>query len=357
MCGIFRIKRFLLPSLVMVLIWTAGPVYALNEVYALHVSSYKSAGNAEAAVADYRARGLPSFVRYENIPGKGMWHRVYLGRFSSRGEAAEQGRLLKSQGTIDYYSVKSVDGAMMASNTLAPSTMQKSADADIVCEGGVCAARPKEPAATTDYETVQEITTEAVCPATAMETAETETVYRNDKKTDEQGFVLAVRPGVTILPNARNFKITKNNNGNTEEWDTDTRAAFHLGLAPSYRFNRIFSLEGMVEKPLAGDLDAWFLGLGPKVHYTFDNGFSPYFRGGLVYGFLDWRGAPGNFRNAVGWEVGGGVDYNRDNFVAGVDLKYRGVGFKYSPSSNTTSNKDYLDLSGPVLSATLGYRF
>lgn len=81
-------------------------------IYGIHVSSFRSPENAETEVADYLARGVEAYAVYETIPDKGMWYRVYLGRFDSYNKAMAAGQRLMTRGAIDYYDIGRVDAAL-----------------------------------------------------------------------------------------------------------------------------------------------------------------------------------------------------------------------------------------------------
>ncbi len=101
---------YILLILTVGLFFTAVPLMA--QPFVLHVSSCKSANNASEEVAGYRALGMDAFSRYENVPGKGMWHRVYIGRYQSQQQASAAAQKFKSQGVITYASVQPFDPIM-----------------------------------------------------------------------------------------------------------------------------------------------------------------------------------------------------------------------------------------------------
>ncbi|MFQ5482982.1 MAG: SPOR domain-containing protein [Nitrospinaceae bacterium] len=68
--------------------------------YWVQVSSFRQARRAEALELKLKSKGYPAFVVPREVPGKGLWHRVYLGRFGGRelaekaaGQARRQERL------------------------------------------------------------------------------------------------------------------------------------------------------------------------------------------------------------------------------------------------------------------------
>ena len=72
---------------------------AAATAWSLHISSFRGPDQAAREVSNFQSRGLDAFSRYETIPGKGRWHRVYVGRFASRADAAATARQLKRRPT------------------------------------------------------------------------------------------------------------------------------------------------------------------------------------------------------------------------------------------------------------------
>ncbi|MFO7180457.1 MAG: SPOR domain-containing protein [Pseudomonadota bacterium] len=55
--------------------------------YELQVASFKTQQEAEALVEDLRRRGHRAYRQAAYVPNRGLWHRVRIGPFDSRGEA------------------------------------------------------------------------------------------------------------------------------------------------------------------------------------------------------------------------------------------------------------------------------
>lgn len=76
---------------------TAVPVTSF--AFTLHVESFRDPLAAHKRVEFYKALGLESFLKKVEIPGKGTFHRVFVGRFQRREEAeALRKRLEKHYG-------------------------------------------------------------------------------------------------------------------------------------------------------------------------------------------------------------------------------------------------------------------
>ena len=69
--------------------------------YTLNIASFRDKGNADRLMKELEEKGYEAFVEKANIPQKGTWYRVAVGRFSSRGEALAFAQGLKEKG-INY---------------------------------------------------------------------------------------------------------------------------------------------------------------------------------------------------------------------------------------------------------------
>lgn len=91
---------------------TAAPVEkqaAGPEKYALQVGSYKTANEAATLVNELQAHSLEPWVQEVNLPGKGKWYRVYLGRFASKVEAEQMGTRYQNQHIIQSFVLALLD--------------------------------------------------------------------------------------------------------------------------------------------------------------------------------------------------------------------------------------------------------
>jgi cell division septation protein DedD len=59
---------------------TAGP----QGEYTVQIGAFQKEEEARRIVNDLKARGYPAFIKAIEVPGKGIWYRVRIGRFSSR---------------------------------------------------------------------------------------------------------------------------------------------------------------------------------------------------------------------------------------------------------------------------------
>ena len=66
--------------------------------YSIQVASFKDKSRADRVVRDVKAMGLsPVYVEARDLGAKGVWHRVYVGRFVSKSAAAPTVKKLKSK--------------------------------------------------------------------------------------------------------------------------------------------------------------------------------------------------------------------------------------------------------------------
>ena len=81
-----------------------------EEVYpfTIHVASYKNPNYADIEIQKYQKRGYEAFKVYTNVPGKGNWHRLFVGRYKTVKEAALEAKKIISRGYSDYTMIKRV---------------------------------------------------------------------------------------------------------------------------------------------------------------------------------------------------------------------------------------------------------
>jgi cell division septation protein DedD len=74
-----------------------GASLSLKLRYALQTASYQEKGMAEEEVKHLKRKGYAAFVAASELPGKGTWHRVRLGSFSSRAAAEKLQKTLHAK--------------------------------------------------------------------------------------------------------------------------------------------------------------------------------------------------------------------------------------------------------------------
>ena len=73
-----------------------------ENVYFIHVSSFREKDNALQYVATLEQHGLKAFMVKENISGK-IWFRVYIGDYENENSARKMGAELARKGIITYF--------------------------------------------------------------------------------------------------------------------------------------------------------------------------------------------------------------------------------------------------------------
>jgi hypothetical protein len=87
---------------------SGGSAGATVATTSIQVSSFRGRQEAEDEVSRLKAHGADAMYRYEKVKGKGMWYRVYVGRFENSGQARAYAQNLKDQGVITWSWVKTV---------------------------------------------------------------------------------------------------------------------------------------------------------------------------------------------------------------------------------------------------------
>jgi cell division septation protein DedD len=57
--------------------------------FTIQVSSFKDRQQAERALQDIKKVGHPAYITSKDLKDKGVWHRIYVGSFSSKKDADE----------------------------------------------------------------------------------------------------------------------------------------------------------------------------------------------------------------------------------------------------------------------------
>ncbi len=71
----------------------------------LQVGSFPDAAEANKRVEHLKAKGITARVVMAQLPGRGTWHRVQIGRFVTREEADRYGKQLRAKGDIQDFIV------------------------------------------------------------------------------------------------------------------------------------------------------------------------------------------------------------------------------------------------------------
>lgn len=75
---------------------------ASSHPYVVHVASVKNPASAVKMVTDLRKSGFNAFQVTVDLPGKGVWHRILIDRFSTSNEANRFASRIKESGRSDF---------------------------------------------------------------------------------------------------------------------------------------------------------------------------------------------------------------------------------------------------------------
>ncbi len=73
--------------------------------YSIHFASFKNLRNANKKVNAVKKKGKLVFWKDTNVPGKGRFYRLYLGKYENRTEASEFWKKLRKEGVVSYYGI------------------------------------------------------------------------------------------------------------------------------------------------------------------------------------------------------------------------------------------------------------
>ncbi len=179
-----------------------------------------------------------------------------------------------------------------------------------------------------------------------------------DKQAGHSRFSLGVKSSYFLASNAEDFIIERTTGSDQHAWSFKNAKVYN-SLISSYRFNPTISIEAAIERAFFTKLDIWHLNMGPKFEFRKIGMLTPYAKGSLVIGHLEWDEVPGDFDTAWGWEGGFGVSFTRSNIQFGLETSYRAIKYDYNRPSDAgvTATDSQLDFSGYALSATLRYQF
>jgi cell division protein FtsN len=77
---------------------TPAPSADVEGNFTAQVGSFNSQSEANARVSSLRAAGFEANVAAAELPGRGIWYRVQVGRYADRGEAAKTVAALRAKG-------------------------------------------------------------------------------------------------------------------------------------------------------------------------------------------------------------------------------------------------------------------
>lgn len=85
-------------------------IYGIEDTcFSIHIASFKNLKNANNYINRMKKKGKFIFFVTEDVPGKGSWHRVYLGKYKDKEKAEQCWNDLKAQGLVGYLGIREFD--------------------------------------------------------------------------------------------------------------------------------------------------------------------------------------------------------------------------------------------------------
>jgi cell division septation protein DedD len=102
-----RVFLLILPAAVILL--HGGQGFGAGREYGIQVGAYQDPDNAAESVNHLKRLGYDAFHRRETVKGKGEWHRVYIGRYSTRDQAEEEARVLRELDLVREFEIRTLE--------------------------------------------------------------------------------------------------------------------------------------------------------------------------------------------------------------------------------------------------------
>ena len=78
---------------------------AEKRYYSIHLASFKYLQNANGKVNSLQKKGKIIFWKKTDVPNRGEFYRVFLGKYKNKADAVEFWRILKSEGAVSYFGI------------------------------------------------------------------------------------------------------------------------------------------------------------------------------------------------------------------------------------------------------------
>ena len=359
----------------------------------IQVVSLKNVEKAEQELVRLKSHGIDAFMRHEPVKDKGMWYRIYVGRFETRDEATKVAQKIKEKGIISGFWVKRIEMPVDPKKTSQTTVAQpdkpemkvdkgyeKQAPPPVVIEiprtvvpieekpspSQAPAEKPKaiipektqEPVPTAKKEAKEIFPVKGIHEKEPISPVQGIAVQGPGKQAENNRFSLGVKSSLFLASNAEDFKIEDTTGSDQHTWSFKDPKVYN-SLISSYRLNPAISIEAAIERAFFTKLDIWHLNMGPKFEFKKIGMLTPYAKGSLVIGHLDWDEVPGDFDTTWGWEGGFGVSFTKSNMQFGLETSYRSIKYNYNrPSGDgVTATDSQIDFSGFALSGRLNYWF
>lgn len=106
----------LIPFLLLIGVISAAsfsPVHA-ETTYGIHIASYQDLDEAVNRVNYLKRLGYDAFYRYETVPKKGKWYRIYIARYPTLTKAKEEARALQALDLIQEFEIRRLENGKSA---------------------------------------------------------------------------------------------------------------------------------------------------------------------------------------------------------------------------------------------------
>ena len=348
--------------------------------YSIHVSSFRNEKRARLDVSNFAKLNYDAFYRSVQLPEKGRWYRVYIGRYKSRNEAVKEKKLFVSRNLVDRPIIVFIEdithGESPASNAPVSTTSideaQKSTPEDHTIlnqeSSEDISPIPSDPASDMpsqkeviidSNESIKENDITSFSMDDQLKQAENDKMHVVDaslilEEIEKSRFSLAMKTGMLYAYGVEDFEIDNDRTVMAISGETVTSAAF----AASLNLTSSIVLDASIEKLFADGIDSWMMAFGSRFIMAKWKKRLPYFRISIITGNFDWEDAPGDFNNGIGWELASGINLIDLAFNIGLEANYRNIKFDYNlpDSQNVSANSEDIDFSGFTLSVFAEYR-
>lgn len=133
---IFRyIGKICLLLLFPIIVMVVDVAYCAERTYySIHLASFKDLRNANGYVNTLSKKGKMVFWKKADVPGKGEFYRVYLGKYIAREKAVEFWNKLNSEGSVSYFGVHKFKEAVLPPKIEKPPAPTKPVEEDALPE-------------------------------------------------------------------------------------------------------------------------------------------------------------------------------------------------------------------------------
>jgi hypothetical protein len=123
--------RVLILALPIIFIATNAGDCAEDSYYTIHLASFKELQNANNYVNAMTSKGKTIFWKKADVPGKGEYYRVYMGKYKNRDEAVEFWKILKEEGAVSYFGVHEFKEEIPSELNVEPSSLIEPEETDV----------------------------------------------------------------------------------------------------------------------------------------------------------------------------------------------------------------------------------